>query len=82
MADERYARRLAEAPWGTDRGAGRVRGEARLSPLDVAIGGLAAQPAVATVIAGATHPEQVIANAAAGSWVPTAEDLAELNRIS
>jgi aryl-alcohol dehydrogenase-like predicted oxidoreductase len=34
--------------------------------LDVAVGGLAAQPAVASVIAGATSPEQVRANAAAG----------------
>jgi aryl-alcohol dehydrogenase-like predicted oxidoreductase len=46
--------------------------------LDVAIGGLAAQPAVASVIAGATSPEQVAANAAAGDWQPTAEDLAAL----
>jgi aryl-alcohol dehydrogenase-like predicted oxidoreductase len=46
--------------------------------LDVAIGGLAAQPPVASVIAGATRPEQVRANAAAGSWEPTADDLAAL----
>ena len=39
--------------------------------LQVAIGGLAAQPAVASVIAGATTPEQVRANAAAGVWQPT-----------
>ncbi len=38
--------------------------------LDVAIGGLAARPAVASVIAGATRPEQVRANVAAGAWVP------------
>lgn len=42
--------------------------------LDVAIGGLAARPAVASVIAGATSPEQVRANAKAGSWTPSAED--------
>jgi len=48
----------------------------------VAIGGLAAMPAVASVIAGATTPEQVRANAAAGHWQPTAEDLAELKRIT
>jgi aryl-alcohol dehydrogenase-like predicted oxidoreductase len=46
--------------------------------LDVAIGGLAAQPAVCSVIAGATSPEQVRANVAAGAWEPTAADLAEL----
>jgi len=46
--------------------------------LDVAIGGLAAQPAVASVIAGATSPEQVRANAAAGEWEPAPAQLAEL----
>jgi aryl-alcohol dehydrogenase-like predicted oxidoreductase len=50
--------------------------------LDVAIGGLAAQPAVASVIAGATTADQVRANAAAGAWVPTAEDLRTLNEIT
>lgn len=53
--------------------------ERGVSLLDVAIGGLAAQPAVASVIAGATRPEQVRANAAAGVWVPTAADLAALD---
>jgi aryl-alcohol dehydrogenase-like predicted oxidoreductase len=46
--------------------------------LEVAIGGLAAVSPVATVIAGATRPEQVRANAAAGEWVPSASQLAEL----
>ena len=50
--------------------------------LDVAIGGLAAQPAVSSVIAGATSPEQVVANVKAGEWRPTADDLAELDRIT
>lgn len=50
--------------------------------LDVAIGGLAAKPAVASVIAGATAREQVAANVAAGAWRPTAEDLAELDKIT
>ena len=52
-----------------------------VSMLDVAIGGLAAQPAVSSVIAGAMTPEQVRANAAAGAWEPTTEDLEELDRI-
>lgn len=49
--------------------------------LDVAIGGLAAQQGVASVIAGATRPEQVTANAGAGSWEPSADDLAALDEI-
>jgi aryl-alcohol dehydrogenase-like predicted oxidoreductase len=50
--------------------------------LEVAIGGLAAQPAVASVIAGATSPEQVAANVKAGEWRPSVEDLAEIDRIT
>ncbi len=50
--------------------------------LDVAVAGLAAQPAVGSVIAGATRPEQVAANVAALRWQPSAEDLAELDRIA
>jgi aryl-alcohol dehydrogenase-like predicted oxidoreductase len=50
--------------------------------LEVAIGGLAAQPTVASVIAGATTPEQVVANVKAGEWRPTAEDLVEIERIT
>ena len=56
--------------------------ERDLTLLDVAISGLAAQPAVGSVIAGATRPEQVKANAAAGEWQPTADDLAALDAIA
>ena len=49
--------------------------------LEVAIGALAAQPGCASVIAGATSPEQVKANAAAADWLPSAADLAELDQI-
>ena len=52
-----------------------------VSLLDVAIGGLAAVDGVVSVIAGATKPEQVRANAAAGAWEPTAEQLAELRSL-
>jgi aryl-alcohol dehydrogenase-like predicted oxidoreductase len=52
-----------------------------LSLLDVAIGGLAAMPSVASVIAGATSPEQVRQNAAAGEWEPSAAELVELRAL-
>jgi aryl-alcohol dehydrogenase-like predicted oxidoreductase len=52
-----------------------------ISLLDVAIGGLAAQPAIASVIAGATKPEQARANAAAGDWVPMDGDLQALRDV-
>ncbi len=56
--------------------------ERGITLLDVAIAGLAAQPAVGSVIAGATKPEQVAANAAAGAWVPSPDDLAALDAIA
>ncbi|KAA9379345.1 aldo/keto reductase [Microbispora cellulosiformans] len=49
--------------------------------LDVAIGGLLARPAVSSVIAGATRPEQVEANAAAAAWRPDETALKELDEI-
>jgi aryl-alcohol dehydrogenase-like predicted oxidoreductase len=50
--------------------------------LDIAIGGLAVQPAVSSVIAGATSREQVQANVAAGNWQPSADDIVELDEIT
>jgi aryl-alcohol dehydrogenase-like predicted oxidoreductase len=50
--------------------------------LELAIAGLASRPGVASVIAGATKPEQVRANAAAGDWQLTAGQLAELDAIA
>ena len=52
-----------------------------LSLTEVAIGALLARSAVSSVIAGATKPEQVRANAAAARWHPTDGDLAELDQI-
>jgi aryl-alcohol dehydrogenase-like predicted oxidoreductase len=50
--------------------------------LDVALGGLAAQPAVGSVIAGATRPEQVESNVRAALWTPSVEDLEALDRVN
>jgi aryl-alcohol dehydrogenase-like predicted oxidoreductase len=55
--------------------------ERGISEVTVAIGWLLAQDPVASVIAGATSPEQVAANARADQWAPTAEDLAELDAL-
>ena len=38
-------------------------------------------PAVTSVIAGATKPEQVRANAAAGAWEPCDDDVAALRAL-
>jgi aryl-alcohol dehydrogenase-like predicted oxidoreductase len=48
------------------------------SLLDVAVAGLAAMPGIASVIAGATKPEQVRANATAGEWELSPDELTKL----
>jgi aryl-alcohol dehydrogenase-like predicted oxidoreductase len=49
--------------------------------LELAFAWLLARPAVASVIAGATRPEQVRANAAAAGWQLTADDLAQIDAM-
>jgi aryl-alcohol dehydrogenase-like predicted oxidoreductase len=56
--------------------------ERGVSLLQVALGGLAAKPAVGSVIAGASRPEHVYANAAACDWQPTTVDMATLDTIA
>ena len=60
----------------------KVAAEAGVSLLHLAMGGLAAQPAVASVIAGATSPEQIKANVAAGTWTPPADVLAAIDEAT
>jgi aryl-alcohol dehydrogenase-like predicted oxidoreductase len=50
--------------------------------LELAIAWLAARPQISSVIAGATKPEQVEQNVRAAEWTLTAEELAEVDRIS
>lgn len=52
------------------------------SVLDIAIGWLAAQPFVSSVIAGVTKPEQIRQNVAAASWQPTAGELEKIAAIA
>jgi aryl-alcohol dehydrogenase-like predicted oxidoreductase len=72
LSDARFDTVEALTAFAAERGVGL---------LDVAIGGLAARPAVTSVIAGATRPEQVRANAAAGAWTPDAATLAALDAV-
>lgn len=73
--------------WLTDAALDRVEaltayGAARgLTLLQVAVGALAALPAIGSVICGAMTPEQVAANAAAADWIPDPADLAALDAI-
>ncbi|CAM3602499.1 aldo/keto reductase [Micrococcus flavus] len=52
-----------------------------ITEVQAAIGWLAAQEPVTSVIAGATRPEQVAENARAADWEPTVADLAELDAL-
>src|SRR3954466_13667187 len=78
---ERYQRWLDNADWDTIEALTTFGSERGRSLLDVAIAGLAARPAVTSVIAGATSAEQVQANAAAGAWQLTAEDVSALDEL-
>ena len=68
--------------WDTIEALEAFADERGITMLDVAIGGLAAMPAVSSVIAGATTPEQVAANVAAGQWIPSADELEQLRTIA
>jgi aryl-alcohol dehydrogenase-like predicted oxidoreductase len=50
--------------------------------LELAFSWLLTRPAVASVIAGARHPHQVVQNAAAASWQLTPDELSEIDRIT
>ncbi|MBP2414899.1 aryl-alcohol dehydrogenase-like predicted oxidoreductase [Arthrobacter stackebrandtii] len=72
---------VSDADYGQLQAYGEFAAARGLTELEVAFSWLAAQPSVASVIAGATKPEQVRQNAVAASWKPTAEDLAQLDEI-
>jgi aryl-alcohol dehydrogenase-like predicted oxidoreductase len=72
VTDAKLDKVEALVAWGQEQG---------VSILEIAIGGLAAQPGCSSVIAGATSPEQIKANAAAGEWVPTADQLTAIDQI-
>ena len=50
--------------------------------LEMSMSWLASQPLVASIIAGATKPEQVELNAQAVNWHLSAEDLAEIDKVT
>ena len=50
--------------------------------LELAFSWLLSRPQIASVIAGATSPEQVRSNAAAVNWPVTQEELAEIDRLT
>jgi aryl-alcohol dehydrogenase-like predicted oxidoreductase len=73
LSDRNFDIVEAATEWAAERGH---------SVLELAIAWLAAKPVVASVIAGATRPEQVRANATAGAWVLTPDEVAEVDALA
>ena len=83
MATSEWARPvLTERNWERLECLEALARERGLTMTELAIGWLAAQPAVSTIIAGATRPEQVLENARAGDVRLSAEDLERIDQIT
>ena len=78
----RAAEALSDRNFDVVEAIGRFAAERDISTVAVALGWLASRPGIASVIAGATSPEQVAANVEATGWTPGEDDLAELDRIT
>ncbi|GGM10612.1 oxidoreductase [Nakamurella endophytica] len=73
---------LESAPWDVVEGLQAFADDRGITMVELAFGWLLSRPQVPSVIAGATRPEQVAANAAAAvAWTPTPEDLAAIDGI-
>jgi aryl-alcohol dehydrogenase-like predicted oxidoreductase len=73
LNDENFSRLEALSAWAEARGH---------DLLNLAFAWLLGQPVVSSVIAGATKPEQVAANAGAAAWKLTPEDVAEVTKLA
>lgn len=85
-ADTRIMRQRPQiyenAPWDALDAYRRFCDERDITMLEATFGWLLAQPGLCSVIAGATTPEQVTANAAAAAaWTPSADDLDAIDAI-
>ena len=83
-ADTRIARQRPhiadQAPWDAIEAFEAFAAERGIGILEATFGWFLARPELASVIAGATRPEQVRANAAAGSgWRPDAAEVAAID---
>jgi aryl-alcohol dehydrogenase-like predicted oxidoreductase len=79
---ERGADQMSEDRMATVAALSELAASRGHTVLDLAFGWLLAQQAVASVIAGATKPEQIVANVAAGGWTPDPELLAQVDAIA
>jgi aryl-alcohol dehydrogenase-like predicted oxidoreductase len=74
-------RLLTDAPWNRIDRLRAFAEDRGISLTTLAISWLTAQAPVSSVIAGATHPDQVLENATAAKWRPTPEELAAIDEI-
>ena len=81
MPEDRAARVLSDRNFERVEALGRFAESTGHTLLDLAFAWLAAQPAMASIIAGATKPDQVAANATAADWKITPDELAEVDSI-
>jgi aryl-alcohol dehydrogenase-like predicted oxidoreductase len=75
-------RTLTDANWEKVEALAEFCEKRGCSMLELAFGWLLARPGVSSVIAGATSPEQIAANVRAAHFVPSAEDMDEIDRIT
>jgi aryl-alcohol dehydrogenase-like predicted oxidoreductase len=85
-ADTRIARQRPHvhenAPWDAIEAFEAFAAKRGIGILEATFGWFLARPALSSVIAGATKPEQIRANAAAGTgWRATPADLAEIDEL-
>jgi aryl-alcohol dehydrogenase-like predicted oxidoreductase len=73
---------LTELNWQIAEKLGDFAATRGKSLLELAFSWLACRPQVASVIAGATKPEQIEANVKAADWVLTSAEMAEIDRIT
>jgi len=74
---------LAEtAPWDTMEEYEAFCADRGITMLEATFGWLLAQPGLTSVIAGATKPEQIVQNAAAGTaWTPTTDEAQQISDL-
>ncbi len=72
-SDRNYALMLAIEAFANEHGR---------TPAELALAWLLANPAVGTIIAGASNPEQMAANARAAEWVLSSEEKKQINAIA
>jgi aryl-alcohol dehydrogenase-like predicted oxidoreductase len=75
-------RYLTEENWAVTEKLGDFAKARGHTLLELAFSWLLARPPIASVIAGATTPEQVRTNIAAGQWALTADELSEVDRLT